>query len=301
MDGIPASSESGPVFVNTRPMHSPSRHFPRSFREWGAFTLVELLVVIGVIAILVAILLPVMGTVRGRMDSAQCLRQLSQVGTAMGAYITDHNDLLPGPLTVTQSPTYIVGQTGSLAALLDPYLGSPGPNLAPGTSRYVPVFECPAAGRLLNDPTKPTFLMNTVPAAESNQSILGDPSLNQQPLAKTAILNWSWYDDYGEPLTLPEMWIMQDADQNYVTSHQSGFVSVPNISSLLPTPAHVDHYNALFFDFHVAQRNPSLSLTAPSPSAGSSAPPSSGSGTTDSAQPPPSSGTGSSPPSSANP
>jgi len=80
------------------------------------------------------------------------------------------------------------------------------------------------------------------------------------------------------------MWIMQDADQNYVTSHQSGFVNVTNLSSLLPMPAHVDHYNALFFDFHVAQRNPSLSLT---PSSQTTGPSSGGNSTSDGAQPPP--------------
>jgi prepilin-type processing-associated H-X9-DG protein len=72
---------------------------------------------------------------------------------------------------------------------------------------------------------------------------------------------------------------MQDGDQNYVTNHQVGFDSTANISGLLPMPAHVDHYNALFFDFHVESRVPSLAITTSSQSG------SGGSTTTAAAQP----------------
>jgi prepilin-type N-terminal cleavage/methylation domain-containing protein len=236
---------------------------PRDPRERAAFTLVELLVVIAIIGILIAILLPVASMVRSRADATQCLSQLRQIGVAMNAYMNDHNGTLPGPLTSTQGPTFVAGQTGSLAALLDPYLGHAGSSTAPGASRYSPIFECPAAARLLHDPTRPTYLLDDAVAAESNQSVWGDPGLNQQPMIKTAILDWTWYDDDGSPLQLSTMWLMQDGDQDYVDNHQVGFDSTSNIGGLLPLPAHVDHYNALFFDFHVEPRVPSLSITPP--------------------------------------
>jgi prepilin-type N-terminal cleavage/methylation domain-containing protein len=234
---------------------------PRSFRERAAFTLIELLVVIVIIGILVAILLGVTGAARSKADTVQCLSQLRQIGGAICTYVNDHTGTLPGPLNSTQGPTFIVGQPGSLAALLDPYLGQPAPDAAPGTSRYSPVFECPAAARLLHDPTRPTYLMDDSMAAEAKQSVWGDPGLGQQPMLQTAILNWTWYDDYGAPLELSSMWLMQDGDQDYVYNHQVGFDSTANIGGLLPKAAHVDHYNALFFDFHVAPRIPNLSIT----------------------------------------
>ncbi|HZK82656.1 MAG TPA: prepilin-type N-terminal cleavage/methylation domain-containing protein, partial [Humisphaera sp.] len=60
------------------------------------FTLVELLVVIGIIAILVAILIPVVGRSRESARTAQCLSNQKQIFTALKAFAGDNNDLLPG-------------------------------------------------------------------------------------------------------------------------------------------------------------------------------------------------------------
>jgi prepilin-type N-terminal cleavage/methylation domain-containing protein/prepilin-type processing-associated H-X9-DG protein len=61
----------------------------------GAFTLVELLVVIAVIAILAAILLPVLPAARERGWTTQCKSNLRQLGLGMNMYATDNNGLYP--------------------------------------------------------------------------------------------------------------------------------------------------------------------------------------------------------------
>ena len=63
-------------------------------RERG-FSLIELLVVIGIIAILIGILLPTMRGVRERAKAVTCASQLRQLGQAFYNYAAQNNGALP--------------------------------------------------------------------------------------------------------------------------------------------------------------------------------------------------------------
>jgi prepilin-type N-terminal cleavage/methylation domain-containing protein/prepilin-type processing-associated H-X9-DG protein len=63
-------------------------------RASRAFTLVELLVTIGVIAILAAMILPVLGSARGTTRAITCLNNLQQWGNATHLYALDNYGLL---------------------------------------------------------------------------------------------------------------------------------------------------------------------------------------------------------------
>lgn len=68
----------------------PNRY--RSSR--GAFTLVELLVVIGIIALLISVLLPALGRARQSAQTAACLSNLRQIGLAINMYGDMHDGVI---------------------------------------------------------------------------------------------------------------------------------------------------------------------------------------------------------------
>ena len=59
------------------------------------FTLIELLVVIAIIAILAAILFPVMTAAKKRAATVKCLNNLKQIAFALRQYADDNNTLCP--------------------------------------------------------------------------------------------------------------------------------------------------------------------------------------------------------------
>jgi prepilin-type N-terminal cleavage/methylation domain-containing protein len=90
-----------------------------------AFTLIELLVVIAIIAILAALLLPVLSKARQRGYQVVDLNNLRQLGVAMNLTASDNNDFMPWPNWLSGEVT--THQQGWLYAL------DPG---AVGTAQY---------------------------------------------------------------------------------------------------------------------------------------------------------------------
>ena len=75
--------------------------FPKSQRRTEAFTLVELLVVITIIAILAALLLPALSSARMRAKRIACENNLRQQGVAFHSFAHDHNSKFPMQVSVS--------------------------------------------------------------------------------------------------------------------------------------------------------------------------------------------------------
>src|SRR4051812_37129162 len=67
----------------------------RPLRLSAGFTLVELLVVTGIIAVLISILLPALGRARAAANTIKCAANLRAIGQGMAVYIANNRGSLP--------------------------------------------------------------------------------------------------------------------------------------------------------------------------------------------------------------
>lgn len=93
------------------------------------FTLIELLTVMAVVAMLTALLLPALGSARGKARMTACLGQVRQIGVAVHLYAGSYRDYLPVSARLRPEPLL---NLPALPTQLAPFIGDPA------------VFHCPA-------------------------------------------------------------------------------------------------------------------------------------------------------------
>src|SRR5688500_18927502 len=96
--------------------HGPPRH------SLKAFTLVELLVVIGIIALLIAILLPTLGSARRQANSTKCLSNLRQIGLAFQLYASEHKGTWPVAVHQVGNPNFPINEERRWPDLIAKYV-----------------------------------------------------------------------------------------------------------------------------------------------------------------------------------
>ena len=137
-----------------------------------AFTLVELLVVIGIIALLISMLLPALNKARESAKGVTCLSNLRQIGQATLMYAQDYHNTLPRAVDFTYQ--YSGGSYKVFwFSLIRPDLGASA-LIPPGEAGALGVLVCPS------DPT-----------------MGGDKAMGALPYGLYLPPEWSGIYDYG--------------------------------------------------------------------------------------------------------
>lgn len=107
------------------------------------FTLVELLVVIGIIALLISVLLPALNRAREAGKRVACASNMRQIAIAMEMYMVDSKGVYPPAVFFDgwKNSTYNGARAVGFDALLRKYLGQPQSD--PKLPGDIPVFKCP--------------------------------------------------------------------------------------------------------------------------------------------------------------
>ena len=143
------------------------RRVSYQFERPKGFTLVELLVVIGIIGLLMSVLLPSLGRTRRQASAVVCTNNLKQLGLAFICYAGDYDDYaMPARVRQTNTYTYWWGQ--KLADGIDHRRGFVWPYLQSELKRNS-VYECPAQrfgsyglqAKPLGEPDDPKWITST--------------------------------------------------------------------------------------------------------------------------------------------
>jgi prepilin-type N-terminal cleavage/methylation domain-containing protein len=122
----------------------------------NGFTLVELIVTIGILALLASLLLPVIGRAKTRAYNTVCLSQLHQLGVAARLYAMDHEGKLPAAASLAAQANNPAFPLPRICDALSPYLSR-----AANDTNNTSVLKCPSDREGFYDTDGSSYRWNT--------------------------------------------------------------------------------------------------------------------------------------------
>ncbi|HEX8521552.1 MAG TPA: prepilin-type N-terminal cleavage/methylation domain-containing protein [Tepidisphaeraceae bacterium] len=234
-----------------------------ALRERRGFTLVELLVVLGIIAMLIALLAPAVSAARRAGNKAACSQNLRQIGVAIQVYAIENKGRLPLAEIVTVDDANNVLGYVSWDDLLNRALGGRMDSVemdALYATRDLAVMHCPADFLPVQGISDPKALRRSYALNRAYTIVAGNMGIGgklvvspKYPPDRSASLKMS---DIRRPAE--QIAVVERPVGNNVLGGPNGFVdraAQQVVDSFAPNPGargpHGERWNYLFLDGHV--------------------------------------------------
>lgn len=228
----------------------------------GAFTLVELLVVIAVIAILAAMLLPALSRAKMRAQSLECMGNVRQLELCLHLYVADYNDYFPpnnSVAVISPGTNMTVQDIAGLSWLPDDDADieiNPS-NIINGVlypyNKSLAIYHCPSDQSTLQTPGGQPLPQLRWRSYNMSQSINGNP--NGDPEYAPYIPTWTKYTDVRQP-TPASLFVFIDENADTIEDADFGNPPVGGIWEDdqwwdMPSDRHSQGASLSFADGHV--------------------------------------------------